>query len=299
MKVVVLGSAAGGGFPQWNCRCAVCELYWSGDNRVVRRTQSSIAVSLDTKSWTLFNCSPDIREQIAANPELWPTGRRDTPIAAIVLTNGDVDHVGGLLSLREQAGFEVIATPEIHWIIAENRIFDVLSSRLVRRTSHQSGEAFALPGGLEAQFVTVPGKVPLYLEGLDPNTAARSGNTVGILFGTAGKFPALYLPGCALIDDRLAAVLADVELVLFDGTLWQDDEMLRNGVGDKTGRRMGHMPVSGADGSLERLSAIGVPRVVYVHMNNTNPMLIAGSDERRQVEARGYAVGYDGMEIDC
>ena len=160
MKVVVLGSAAGGGFPQWNCRCAICELFWSGDNRVVRGTQSSIAVSLDEKSWTLFNCSPDIREQIAANPELWPTGRRDTPIASVVLTNGDVDHIGGLISLREQAAFELVATPEIHRIIEDNRIFDVLSPRLVRRTAHSSGETFALPGGLEAQFVTVPGKVP-------------------------------------------------------------------------------------------------------------------------------------------
>lgn len=299
MKVVVLGSAAGGGFPQWNCRCAICELFWSGDNRVVRGTQSSIAVSLDEKSWTLFNCSPDIREQIAANPELWPTGRRDTPIASVVLTNGDVDHIGGLISLREQAAFELVATPEIHRIIEGNRIFDVLSPRLVRRTAHSSGETFALPGGLEAQFVTVPGKVPLFLEGADVQTAARSGNTVGILFGAVGRLQALYIPGCAAIDDDLAAVLANTELVLFDGTLWQDDEMLKNGVGDKTGRRMGHMPVASTDGSLETLAAIGVPRVVYVHMNNTNPMLIAGSDERRQVEAMGYAVGYDGMEIDC
>jgi pyrroloquinoline quinone biosynthesis protein B len=298
VKVVVLGSAAGGGFPQWNCRCGVCELFWSGDKRVVRRTQSSIAVSLDGKAWTLFNCSPDIREQIAANPELWPTGLRDTPIASVVLTNGDVDHLGGLISLREQAAFELIATPEIHRIIEDNRIFDVLSPRLVRRTTHVSGETFALPGGLEAQFVTVPGKVPLFLEGADPETAARSGNTVGVLFGAAGRPRALYIPGCAAIDEELAAVLADAELVLFDGTLWQDDEMLKEGVGDKTGRRMGHMPVSGADGSLEILAAIGVPRVVYVHMNNTNPMLVAGSDERLQVEAKGYAVGYDGMEID-
>jgi pyrroloquinoline quinone biosynthesis protein B len=299
MKVVVLGSAAGGGFPQWNCRCDVCALYWSGDSRVVRRTQSSIAVSLDGRRWTLFNCSPDIREQIAANPELWPTGRRETPIAAVVLTNGDVDHIGGLISLREQATFELIATPEIHRIIEDNRIFDVLSPRLVRRTSHVSGETFPLPGGLEAQFVTVPGKVPLFLEGADPKTADRSGNTVGIAFGAAGRRRALYIPGCAAIDDELAAALAHAELVLFDGTLWQDDEMLKEGVGDKTGRRMGHMPVSGPDGSLQSLAAVGVPRVVYVHMNNTNPMLIAGSNERLAVEAAGFAVGYDGMEIDC
>ena len=299
MKIVVLGSAAGGGFPQWNCRCGICELFWSGDNRVVRRTQSSIAVSLDDKSWTLFNCSPDIREQITANPELWPTGRRSTPIASVVLTNGDVDHIGGLVSLREQAPFELIATPEIHRIIAENRVFDVLSPGLVRRTARTSGETFAMPGGLEAQFVTVPGKVPLYLEGADPRTAARSGNTVGIAFGPAGRLRALYVPGCATIDEELAAVLAKAELVLFDGTLWQDDEMLKEGVGDKTGRRMGHMPVSGAGGSLEALTAIGVPRVVYIHMNNTNPMLVAGSAERVAVESTGYAVGYDGMEIDC
>ncbi|MET0483678.1 MAG: pyrroloquinoline quinone biosynthesis protein PqqB [Aestuariivirgaceae bacterium] len=299
MKIVVLGSAAGGGFPQWNCRCGICELFWSGDNRVVRRTQSSIAVSLDDTSWTLFNCSPDMREQITANPELWPTGRRSTPIASVVLTNGDVDHIGGLISLREQAPFELIATPEIHRIIAENRVFDVLSPGLVRRTARTSGETFAMPGGLEAQFVTVPGKVPLYLEGADPKTAARSGNTVGIAFGPAGRLRALYVPGCATIDEELAAVLAKAELVLFDGTLWQDDEMLKEGVGDKTGRRMGHMPVSGAGGSLEALTAIGVPRVVYIHMNNTNPMLVAGSAERVAIESTGYAVGYDGMEIDC
>lgn len=298
MKVVVLGSAAGGGYPQWNCRCDVCGLYWSGDGRVVRRTQSSLAVSLDERSWTLFNCSPDIREQIAANPQLWPTGRRETPIAAVVLTNGDVDHIGGLLSLREHAAFEVIATPEIHRIIGENRIFDVLSPQAVRRTRRASGETFRLPGGLEARFVTVPGKVPLFLEAGEVTTADRSGNTVGIAFGAPGTAPALYIPGCAAIDDELAAVLAGTELALFDGTLWHEDEMLERGVGDKTGRRMGHLPVSGEGGSLERLSALGVPRVIYIHMNNTNPMLVAGSDERRQVEAKGFAVGHDGMEIE-
>ena len=298
MRIVVLGSAAGGGFPQWNCRCDVCGLYWSGDDRVVRRTQSSIAVSHDGKAWTLFNCSPDIREQIAANSVLWPTGRRHTPIEAVVLTNGDVDHIGGLISLREQAAFEVIATPDIHDILDGNRIFDVLSPKAVRRTRHTPGATFLLPGGLEAEFVTVPGKVPLYLEGATPVTAERTGNTVAIAFGPPGAPRALYIPGCAAIDAELGAVLSTARLALFDGTLWQDDEILQRGVGDKTGRRMGHMPVSGAEGSLERLSALGVPRVVYIHMNNTNPLLIAGSDERRQVEARGFEVGYDGMEID-
>ena len=298
MRIVVLGSAAGGGYPQWNCRCDVCGLYWSGDQRVVRRTQSSIAVSLDGKAWTLFNCSPDIREQIGANPVLWPTGRRETPIAAVVLTNGDVDHIGGLISLREQATLEVIATPDIHGILEDNRIFHVLSRRAVMRTSRRAGERFLLPGGLEAEFVTVPGKVPLYLEDAAPTAAERSGNTVGVAFGPRGAERTLYIPGCAAIDAELAMALSKARLVLFDGTLWHDEEMLERGVGDKTGRRMGHMPVSGADGSLEKLSALGVPRVVYIHMNNTNPLLIAGSDERQQVEARGFEVGYDGMEIE-
>ena len=297
MKIVVLGSGAGGGYPQWNCRCHICELYWKGDPRVARRTQSSIAVSGDGGQWVLFNCSPDLREQIARNKVLWPTGLRNSPISGVVLTNGDVDHIGGLLSLRELARFEIFATGDILRILASNSVFDVLAEKSVTRRATRPGQPFGLPGGIEAELFEVPGKVPLFLEGDAPRTAERTGNTVGIAFGRPGAQKALYIPGCAAIDETLAERLRQADLVMFDGTVWSDREMAEAGVGEKTGRRMGHLPVGDHDGSLKRLAALGVPRVIFIHLNNTNPMLVAGSPQRLEIEATGFEIGEDGMEI--
>lgn len=297
MRIVVLGSAAGGGSPQWNCRCRVCDLAWRGDPRVPRRTQASIAVSADDSSWSLINCSPDIREQIAACKWLQPAGRpRGTPISDIVLTNGDIDHIGGLLSLREGQPFTIHATQEVLAILDNNRVFDVLDRRRVTRQPIEFGTPAKIGAGLSVELFPVAGKVPLYLEDEAPETRLKSGHTAGIRISSgSGNF--FYIPGCADIDEELAGRLRGAVAVLFDGTLWTDDEMIECETGSKTGRRMGHMPVSGSDGSLTAFEGLGISRLIYVHINNTNPMLIAGSPERLEVERAGAEVAHDGLEI--
>jgi pyrroloquinoline quinone biosynthesis protein B len=294
MKALVLGAAAGGGFPQWNCRCAVCALYWDGDRRVRRRTQSSIATSRDGKSWTLVNASPDLGAQIAATPVLWPReGLRHSPIMSVVLTNADIDHVAGLLSLRERQSFELIALPAVHAALAQNPIFGVISARAVPAVP---GELLQTPDGLTVELFPVPGKAPLYLEGDDPKLGSEAGETAGVLVRDGDRVLA-YVPGCADLTPELLARFADADAILFDGTLFTDDEMIRAGVGEKSGRRMGHVPITGSGGSLETLSRLNARRKIYVHINNTNPVLIDGSPERLEVEQAGVEVAYDGMEI--
>lgn len=294
MKALVLGAAAGGGFPQWNCRCAVCALYWDGDRRVRRRTQSSVAISQDGKSWTLLNASPDIGAQIAATPALWPVGKtRHSPIASIVLTNADIDHVAGLLSLRERQVFDLIALPAVHAALAGNPIFGAVSASPVAAVP---GEPFQSDDGLTVELFPVPGKAPLYLEGDDPRIGSEAGETAGVVVRDGTRAMA-YVPGCADLTPQVLARLANADAILFDGTLFTDDEMIRAGVGEKSGRRMGHVPITGAGGSLETLSRLNARRKIYVHINNTNPVLIDGSPERLEVERAGLEVAYDGMEI--
>lgn len=296
MKALVLGAAAGGGFPQWNCRCAVCTLAWSGDPRVRRRTQSSVAVSRDGSTWTLLNASPDIREQIAATPAIWPSGAgRHSPIASVVLTNADVDHVAGLLTLRERQAFDLIALPAVHEALAMNPIFDVISAS--RPVFAEPDVPWQTQDGLNVELFTVPGKAPLYLEGDDPKLGSEGGETAGALVRD-GKRSLAYVPGCADLSPAVRAKIADADAILFDGTLFSDDEMIDAGLGAKTGRRMGHVPVAGPDGSLRALAALPARRKIYVHINNTNPVLIDGSPERREVEGAGLEVAYDGMEIE-
>ena len=297
MRIVVLGCAAGGGSPQWNCRCRVCSLAWSGDSRVRRRTQASIAVCADGENWCLINCSPDIREQIGLIGALRPqAGIRGSPISAVVLTNADIDHIGGLLSLREGHRFAIHATGETLGVLKQNPVFDVLAPGTVTRQALDIGVAQPVSGHLTVECFMVPGKLPLYLEGEAPDTNLKSGNTVGVKI-TSQALSFYYIPGCADLDRETRTRIAHAGLVFFDGTLWSDDEMITSGTGPKTGRRMGHMPVGGADGSLAVLAGLGIKRLVYTHMNNTNPMLIDGSDEHRAVLAAGAETGHDGLEI--
>lgn len=303
LTAIVLGSAAGGGYPQWNCRCAVCRLSWDGDPRVSARSQTSLAVSADGKAWSLFNAAPDLRAQIAAVPWLHPrTEPRGSPIAAVVLTGAEVDQTAGLLTLRERQPFALIATAETQRILADNTIFDVLTSDLVTRRTVTPGVSFDLPGGLTAELFMVPGKIPLYLESGAPATAetgaralADSGGTVGVTI-TDGAATLAFVPGTAAMTPDLAVRLGAADAVLFDGTLFSDDEMIASGTGAKTGRRMGHMPIDGGDGSLAALAGLRGRRI-YIHINNTNPILIEGSPERRRVEAAGWEVAKDGMVI--
>jgi pyrroloquinoline quinone biosynthesis protein B len=296
LTAIVLGAAAGGGFPQWNCRCAVCRLAWDGDPRVSARTQASLAVSADGERWTLLNAAPDLRAQLAATPALHPRGAlRASPIAAVVLTGAEVDQTAGLLNLRERQPFILAATAETLGALGANTMFDVLAADVVTRRAIEAGKPFVLPGGLTAELFIVPGKVPLYLERGTPDTAAETGANVGVEI-SAGGARLCFVPGAAAVTPALAQRLARADAILFDGTLFSDDEMIASGTGTKTGRRMGHMPINGADGSLAALSSLGKRRI-YIHINNTNPILVDGSPQRARVEAAGWEVAADGLEI--
>jgi pyrroloquinoline quinone biosynthesis protein B len=271
-------------------------LAWAGDARVQPRTQASLAVTADGENWLLINASPDLPQQIRQSQALRPRdGTRGSPIKAVLLTGAEIDQIAGLLSLREHEPFLLCATAVTLAVLAENAVFGVLTPDVVRRKTVVAATAFMLPGGLQAQVFTVPGKVPLYLESDSPETAAETEANVGIEL-CAGNARIVYIPGAAAVTPTMLARMEVADIVFFDGTLFRDDEMITTGTGAKTGRRMGHMPIDGEDGSLaalERLSA----RRVYVHINNTNPILIAGSPERLHVEGKGWEIAHDGMEI--
>ena len=296
LTAIVLGAAAGGGYPQWNCRCAVCRLAWDGDPRVRPRTQASLAVSADGARWSLLNASPDLRAQIAATPALHPREKlRGSPIEAVVLTGAEIDQTAGLLNLRERQPFALMATEQTHAALGDNPMFGALSHEVVMRRPISPGTPFVLPGGLSAELFMVPGKVPLYLERGMPETSVESGANVGVEI-KAGGATLMFIPGAAAVTQALRERLSRADVILFDGTLFTDDEMIASGIGEKTGRRMGHMPIDGADGSLAALTGLGKRRI-YVHINNTNPILIDGSAERARVEAAGWEVAADGQEI--
>jgi len=302
---VVLGSAAGGGFPQWNSNAPACRRARSGDAAARVRSQASLAVSANQKDWFVLNASPDLRLQIEATASLHPREElRSSPIAGVVLTGGDVDAIAGLLHLRERHHFGVYAPSRVLGVITANPIFDVLSPDFVRRVELPLDERTELAGasdasGLAVVAFAVPGKVPLYLEtaGRDPGLS-EEGDAVGIeIIETATEKSFFFIPGCAAMTDGLRRRLADSALVFFDGTLWRDDEMIRLGVGSKTGRRMGHMSMSGADGTIAAFRDLGVGRRIFIHINNSNPALLEDSPERRIANAAGWEIAYDGMEV--
>jgi pyrroloquinoline quinone biosynthesis protein B len=296
LTAIILGSAAGGGFPQWNCCCPVCRLAWAGDSRARPRTQASLAVSGDGESWILINASPDLPQQIRQSKALHPRwGTRGSPIKSVALTGAEIDQVAGLLSLREREAFTLLATAASLAALADNPIFVALAPDLVARQAVVPGEAVTLPGGVEVRLFMVPGKLPLYLEGDNPETASETAANVGIEIFAADACIA-YVPSAAAVTVPMMDRLARADVVLFDGTLFHDDEMARVGAGTKSGRRMGHMPIAGEGGSLAALEAL-TGRRIFTHINNTNPILIDGSPERREVERRGWEVAEDGMEI--
>jgi pyrroloquinoline quinone biosynthesis protein B len=296
LTAIVLGSAGGGGFPQWNCRCPVCQLAWAGDTRVKARAQASLAVSGDGEQWILLNATPDLRAQLLATPSLQPRADlRSSPIAAVILTGAEVDQVAGLLTLRERQAFTVLATDDTLAALEANPIFGVLAADAVRRRTVALGVRFPLPGGLEAELFAVPGKVALYLEGEAPALAAETGANVGVEI-VCGARRLAYVPGAAAVPPALRERMAGADVILFDATLFTDDEMIATCTGEKTGRRMGHMPLDGPDGTLAALAGLGGRRIL-THINNTNPILIEGSPQRRKVEAAGFEVAHDGMEI--
>lgn len=294
LRARILGAAAGGGLPQWNCGCENCTLARTG--AIPALTQSSLACTADGSNWVVLNASPDIRQQIADAPPLHPTGLRESPVKAVLLTNGDIDHVAGLLTLREKQSFTLYATREIHAVLAANPIFAALDGALVERIVVDLGAPVEIVPGLTAELFPVPGKVPLYLEGDEVQTDLEGEQTVGVHLKAAGE-SAFYIPGCAVVTEALRRRIDGADLVFFDGTLWQDDEMIRAGLGQKTGQRMGHISMSGPEGSIAAFDGLSVGRKVFIHVNNTNPVLRPDAPERRAAEAAGWTIGEDGMEV--
>ena len=304
LRAIVLGAAAGGGLPQWNCACPVCAAVRSGQAGAPQ-TQSSIVVSADGERWVLINASPDIRQQFAATPALHPRAVRHSPLSAVLVTNADVDHVAGLLSLREAQPFALYATRRVHSVLDANAIFNVVNREHVPRRPVQLNESMPIldaageATGICIETFTVPGKVALWLE--DPN-AERFGSvaedTIGVAIRAEGSEARLfYLPGCADVPDSLKARFKPTDTVLFDGTTYTEHEMAEAGVGQKSASRMGHLVMSGPQGTIARLADVPLARRLFIHINNTNPVWLPDSEARREIDRQGWDLAFDGMAL--
>jgi pyrroloquinoline quinone biosynthesis protein B len=304
MRVRLLGTAAGGGLPQWNCNCRNCRGVRSGALQVLTRTQSSVAISADDRRWFLLNASPDVRIQIESFPSLLPAldRVRGTSLEGVLLTNADLDHVLGLFILREGSRLRVYASASVKQALSQGLKLDSV-------LEHYCGVSWCEPplkispllgadgnaSGVLYCAVPVRGKLPRYLqEGASPAV----GNVVAYRFvdeSTGGRL--LFMPDVAALDDRTLDEMRNCDALLIDGTFWSENEMLEMGVGGDSASEMGHVPVSGATGSLASIASLPIPHKIYIHINNTNPMLIEHSVERATVEAAGVQIGWDGMEL--
>lgn len=301
MKIHVLGSAAGGGFPQWNCNCRNCRGVRSGEINATPRTQSSIAVSTDDHHWILFNTSPDIRAQLESFPQIQPRdGLRGTGISAIVYMDSQIDHTTGLLMLREGCPHEVYCTDNVYEDLTTGfPIFRMLESWNGGVNRHTIGvdRSFVIPGlhDLRLTPVFLTSKAPPY----SPHRYnPQPGDNIGILIeDRVTKKSAFYAPGLGSMEEHLAPFMESVDCLLVDGTFWQEDEMQVAGVGEKLASDMGHLPQSGPGGMLEVLERFSKPRKILIHINNTNPILDEDSVQRQQVLDRGVEIAFDGMEI--
>ncbi|WFU42993.1 pyrroloquinoline quinone biosynthesis protein PqqB [Bradyrhizobium sp. CB82] len=306
LRVVVLGAAAGGGVPQWNCGCTGCRAA-RADARHLQRTQASVAFSADGDNWFLINASPDLRQQFNATRQLHPKpgALRHTPVAGVILTNGEVDAVAGLLSMREGSPFTIYAHDKVLAILRANSIFNVLNEKNVKRQPIGVDEPFEprLPdgarSGIEVVAFEVPGKSAWYLEGkVHPGGSDGAGDTLGLKIADKSTGKNFYfLAACAEVTDALKAEIAGAALLFFDGTVWRDDEMIQAGLGQKTGKSMGHVAMSGEDGAIARLAGLDIDRKIFLHINNSNPALLPSSPERKAAEHAGWQIPADGTEI--
>ena len=309
MYIRVLGAAAGGGYPQWNCNHPNSRLARQKSPQAIARTQSSIAVSLDKKKWFIFNASPDLRQQLWNNPELMPSEEhplRYSPIMGVLLTNADVDHTAGLINLRESQSFNLYGTERVLGVLEKNSMFNVLNPKFVKRNPIKLNEELRLKytdnteSGITVTPFAVPGKVALWLEdeSKGDNFGSVEEDTIALeVKGPKGNTEFFYIPGCASMPDWLKEKVSNSNLILFDGTLWTDDEMIKDNVGIKTGQRMGHMSMSGKDGSIEAFKELNIKRKIFIHINTTNPALLENSNERKIANKAGWEISHDTMEI--
>jgi pyrroloquinoline quinone biosynthesis protein B len=304
MLIRVLGAAAGGGFPQWNCGCGNCRGVREGTITATPRTQDSMTVSVDGERWFLLNASPEIRQQIESFPALHPRAPRHSPIDAIVLTNGDLDHCLGVFSLREAFPIVVYATERVRQGIAESNVFYRTLERFPGQVTWRAlkpGREEELvgrsgsPSGLWVEPVPAPGKLPVHLEGLiqpDPE------DNVGLRIREAATGRVLaYFSAIGRLDPTVRQGVQGAHCIFFDGTFWSSDELSGPGLMAKTAEDLAHLPIGGEAGSLRELAALPGARRIYIHINNTNPILRDDSPERRAVETAGCEVAKDGMEI--
>ncbi len=305
LRVVVLGAAAGGGVPQWNCGCPVC--LTARNNPELQSSQASIAVSADGEHWFLINASPDLRQQLIATPQLHPRAGqlRHSPVAGVILTNGEIDAVAGLLSMREGTPFAIYAHAKVLAILEANSIFNVLNPKHVRREAIEVDRPFepalpdGTPSGIEILPFAVSGKSAWYLEGkIHPGGNDGAGDTLGLRIGEKATGKHFYfLAACAGVTDDLKSRLSGAPLVFFDGTVWRDDELIAAGLSSKTGQAMGHIAMSGDRGAIESLAGLDIGRRMFLHVNNSNPALLRDSAERKMAERAGWQIPADGTEI--
>ncbi len=294
MRFLVLGSAAGGGFPQWNCLCPTCRLAWAGDPRTQRRSQASVAVSREGEDWVLLGATPDLRQQILDAPALHPRrAPRHTPIRGVFLQNGDVDNIAGLLTMREMQPFTIWGS-EATLAQVRGGVFAAVNEAVAPRVAVALEERLDAGLGFTIRPFSVPGKVPLYLEQGEVALGIEGETTVGLEIEGDGR-RAYYIPSCARVTEALRARLDGADLLFFDGTTFADDELIRLGLSQKTAWRMGHMAMADTLGALE---GVRIARKVFIHINNSNPALCEGSPERARVEAAGWRVAWDGLTID-
>ncbi|WP_213908599.1 pyrroloquinoline quinone biosynthesis protein PqqB [Stutzerimonas nitrititolerans] len=302
MFIQILGSAAGGGFPQWNCNCTNCAGLRAGTLRGQARTQSSIAISDNGVDWILCNASPDIRAQLEAFPALQPARKpRDTAIGAIILLDSQIDHTTGLLTLREGCPHEVWCTEMVHQDLTTGfPLFNMLE--------HWNGGLKWNPIALDGSFV-IPACPNLVITPIPLRSSAppysphrndpHPGDNIGLFIEdrrTGGKL--FYAPGLGQVSEALLGTMRGADCLLVDGTLWRDDEMRVREVGDKLGSEMGHLPQSGPGGMIEVLDGLSAARKILIHINNTNPILDQDSPERAMLDEHGIEVAFDGMSIE-
>lgn len=303
MLIHVLGAAAGGGFPQWNCNCRMCSGVRSGSIKATPRTQSSIAVSGDGENWVLFNTSPDILAQLAAFPALQPARNlRDTAIRAIVFMDSQIDHTTGLLMLREGCPHDIYCSDMVDEDLRTGfPLFEMLkhwNGGIRRHGIPLDGSEFKIDGARGLAFTAIPveGKAPPYSPHRhDPHV----GDNIGIqVRDTNSGKTVFYAPGLGNLTDSTRELMRDSDCLLVDGTFWTEDEMASVGLGEKKAADMGHLPQSGEDGMIEVLKPMDKPRKILIHINNTNPILDEESEQRSTLKSEGIEVAFDGMEIE-